>query len=216
MSEVINTIESETEIWKMVPSIPIVECSSFGRVRTLDRWVPTSRGNGKRLVKGHILKQYNNGKGYLRVHSSKNGKTVDKYVHRLVAETFIPNPNNYQEINHRDNNPLNNSVFNLEWCTHEYNIHYREKYGKSAAEVLGHPMIAVNLETTEVLRFKSRAEASRSLGFSASGIGDVLAGRIKQTHGYWFNYTSENAMEATRSKFGDKIANKVAKMMEEM
>ena len=76
-------------------------------------------------------------------------------------------------------------------------------------------VIAVSSKATEFLRFKSRAEAARSLGFSASSIGDILAGRHKQTHGYWFTRADENAVESTRAKFGDEVANKVAELMAE-
>ena len=63
-------------------------------------------------------------KGYCLVKLSSNNKAVEKKVHRLVAEAFIPNPNNYDCINHKDENPLNNNVENLEWCNHSYNNTY--------------------------------------------------------------------------------------------
>lgn len=58
------------------------------------------------------------------VQLSKDGKSRNYLVHRLVAGAFIDNPNNLPEINHKDENPLNNVVFNLEWCTHKYNMNY--------------------------------------------------------------------------------------------
>lgn len=76
-------------------------------------------------------------KGYCLVKLSSNGKSVEKKVHRLVAEAFIPNPNNYSCINHKDENPLNNSVENLEWCNHKYNNTYGtriERQSKSLTE----------------------------------------------------------------------------------
>ena len=63
-------------------------------------------------------------RGYLRVYLYKNGKGKSFYIHRLVAEAFIPNPNKYQEVNHKDENSSNNRADNLEWCTHKYNSNY--------------------------------------------------------------------------------------------
>lgn len=65
-----------------------------------------------------------NTQGYLKVSLWKDGKSTTKPVHRLVAETFIPNPNNFLQVNHKDENKLNNSVENLEWCSEDYNTHY--------------------------------------------------------------------------------------------
>jgi len=280
-------IESETEFWKKVPGIPFMEGSSYGNVRTLDRVVTTK--SGTRVIKGRILKQQQHSNGYLCVGFGKNGKKIDRLVHRLIAKAFIPNPNNYPEINHRDNNPLNNSVDNLEWITHECNIEYREKYGKSATEVSGRPVLvinlrtlkvsrfrsqheagralgvsdrninsvikgrrktaggywfveddgsdmkidegklrkiaadmlfkgkiyAINLETQEVLRFDSQSEASRKLEIDVSQINAVLKNRQKTAHGFWFITNNSHTIENTTTKFGSKVANKVAKIMEE-
>jgi hypothetical protein len=72
----------------------------------------------------HLLKPSLNGKGYYFVRIPINGKVRIKQVHRLVAEAFIPNPNNYPCVNHKDEISVNNSVDNLEWCTYEYNAVY--------------------------------------------------------------------------------------------
>lgn len=76
-------------------------------------------------------------KGYCHVKLSTHNKAAQKKVHRLVAEAFIPNPNNYDCINHKDENPLNNNVENLEWCNHSYNNTYGtriERQSKSLTE----------------------------------------------------------------------------------
>ena len=83
-------------------------------------------------------------------------------------------------MNHIDNDPTNNSVSNLEWCTHKYNIAYREKYGVSAREAtkaLRHPIFAVDLNTSEVFWFESQYEAARQLGVNRGNIYSVLRGQ---------------------------------------
>jgi len=178
-------IKSESEIWRSLPGTPGVEVSTLGNVRTLDRVV--SSENRTRFTKGKILKQYDTTDGYLQVSIPVDGKWTSKKIHRLIAQTFIPNPKSLPEINHKDNNPLNNNVSNLEWCTREYNVAYREKYGTPAKEAASKsPVYAVNLKTQETLWFESQMEAGRSLGIAKQNISAVLKGKRKTTGGYWF------------------------------
>ena len=107
------------EIWKDVKGYEgYYQVSNLGRVKGLLAI--------KQYKCGRILKTYSNykGKGYLKVKLYKN--TVKKmfYVHRLVADAFLPNPYNYPDINHKDENPHNNSVNNIEWCNESYNMSY--------------------------------------------------------------------------------------------
>ena len=187
----------KTEIWKSYPEIAGIEVSTMGRVRSLDRVVPN--GKGTRLVKGHVLKQKDNGIGHLQVVITIDGKRTMKVVHRLVAQTFIPNPDNLPEVNHKNGDRKNNNVENLKWCSHSYNIQYREKFG----EALGIPVFAVNLTTLEVSRFRSRKEAGRSLGVFYQSINQVIKGRIKQTGGYWFVNDDGHAVDVVKSKLHD-------------
>lgn len=76
-----------------------------------------------------LLKQYDNGIGYKKVNLYKDGKRHRKYVHRLVAEAFIPNPENKEIVNHIDCNRENNTVSNLEWLSQSENIQYVVKCG---------------------------------------------------------------------------------------
>lgn len=104
------------EIWKSLDFLgyPDYEVSNMGRVKSLPR----------NSTKGGILKPQTYSKGYLRIGLSKNGKVKHFLVHRLVCFAFIPNPQNYPIINHKDENPSNNHVDNLEWCNHSYNMNY--------------------------------------------------------------------------------------------
>ena len=175
---------SNREIWKKHPDIEKIEVSTLGNVRTLDKMVWNGRGIW--LMKGRILKQQLNHNGYLQVTFNVNRKKVSKRVHRLVAQTFIPNPDGSPQVNHLDCDRRNNNVSNLEWCNNSYNQIYREKFGISATESRGVPIFAINLDTQEVSRFRSQNEASRTLGINQGNINSVIKGKRKQAGNYWF------------------------------
>ena len=190
-------MENKVEIWKALPGATGVEVSTLGRVRTLDKMV--WNGSVTYSKKGHVLKQHDNNKGYLLVGFRVNGKTVHKSVHRLVAQTFLPNPDNLPQVNHKDSDPTNNDVSNLEWCTALYNRQYREKFGKSS----NRPVFAIDLSTLEVSYFRSQKEAGRALGVSHGNITKVIKGKRKQTGGYWFVNDDGNAVDIVKSKLHD-------------
>ena len=193
---------NDIEIWKPHPEFPFVEGRSMGRIRTTDRYVKIR--NGKRQVKGQILKQRPDRYGYMKVQFSMNGKVMTKRAHRIIAACFLPNTDDLPEINHKDNNPLNNNVSNLEWCTKEYNIAYREKYGKA----LSRPVYAINLKTLGVLWFKSQMEASRELGINQANIGKVAKGKQRTAKGYWFTEDKNLATEITKSELHEVTTGK--------
>ena len=157
MAQYINVTQmtDEEAVWRTYQKYDFVEINQFGEIRTKDRTI--MRKNGvKQFIKGHILKQHPNEKGYMTVEFSVNGKNIVLKVHRAVAICFCPNLNNYPEVNHIDNDRTNNSASNLEWCTHQYNIDYKNNFGTSSVDVQGRPVIAVNQETGKVLLFKSQ------------------------------------------------------------
>ncbi|MBO7692980.1 MAG: HNH endonuclease [Methanobrevibacter sp.] len=98
-----------------------------GEIKSLSRSVICSNGDVK-PIKEKFISPGDNGSGYKFVYLWKNNKPTRKYVHRLVAETFIPNPNNLLEVNHIDGNKKNNSLGNLEWCTRLYNERHKKKH----------------------------------------------------------------------------------------
>jgi len=111
------------EIWKDIEGYAgLYEVSNMGQVRSL--WFGKTR----------ILKPGKNTCGYLQVNLCKDGKQKMFLVHRLVANAFIPNPQGYPVINHRDENPLNNSVDNLEFCTRKYNVNFGTALKRRAAK----------------------------------------------------------------------------------
>lgn len=177
-------MNSPVELWKKHPDIDKIEVSSFGRVRS---------------VKGHYYKGIPNNYGYLQVKFNANGKRVAKLVHRLVAQTFIPNHNNLPMINHKDCDPTNNNVDNLEWCNASYNQKYREKFGKA----LSQPVFAINLTILKVSRFPSQHEAGRALGVNRVSINRVIKGKRNQAGGYWFVSDDGHAVEVVKRKLHD-------------
>ncbi|MPQ36950.1 hypothetical protein GC249_03345 [Lactobacillus plantarum] len=173
------------EFWLKHPDIDGIEVSSFGRARS---------------AKGHYYKSNPINKSYQYVCFRMNGKSVYKLVHQLIAQAFIPNPNNLPQVNHKDGDRTNNNVSNLEWCDNSYNQKYREKFGVSQTEAIGHPLFAVNLVTMEVSRFQSQMEASRALGVWRRSLCHVIKGEFKQTHGFWFVNADDNSVDLTKQK----------------
>ena len=116
------------EIWKDVIGYEgLYVVSNLGRVKSLVGW------NGHKYIKREkiLKKSIHNVENYktYKVFLVKNKKRKEYRVHRLVSFSFIPNPNNKPQINHKDSNPMNNHVENLEWCTSQENIVHSYKYG---------------------------------------------------------------------------------------
>lgn len=110
------------EFWKKIPNIDGYEASNIGRIKSINRVIPIINGRIKsKTIPECILKPILL-EGYPSVSIRVNGVVKLKKIHRLVAETFIENPDNLPQINHKDGNKLNNSIVNLEWCTPKHNI----------------------------------------------------------------------------------------------
>lgn len=125
------------EIWKDIKGFEgLYQVSNIGRIKSLSRKaICNSACNIKRLIKDKVLTTVASNKGYIFVSlRDSNGNKYTKRVHRLVAEAFIDNPNNYPIINHKDCDRSNNCVENLEWCTYEYNNQYTFKMGYRDSE----------------------------------------------------------------------------------
>lgn len=115
------------EIWKAIKDYEdLYEISNMGRLRSKDKIRRLGKGKGyDRFFPSKILSTSINNCGYeICILNKPNSKVICKSIHRLVAETFIPNPLNLTDINHKDENKLNNKVDNLEWISHKDNINY--------------------------------------------------------------------------------------------
>ena len=135
-------------------------------------YAATSCGKVYSYKSKKFLKPGSDGKGYLYVILYKDGKAKHYFVHRLVAETYLPNPNNLPQVNHKDENKANNALPNLEWCTAAYNINFGT--GKERA-VKSREKKVICLETGET--FNSVTEAAKAVDVDKSNISRCITGQ---------------------------------------
>ena len=124
------------EEWKDIVGYEnLYQVSNLGNVRSLDKVIMRKHGESL-TVRGRVLKpMIIKGYCYVRLNDCGNWKT--EQIHRLVAQAFIPNPDNLPEVNHKDENKSNNRADNLEWCTHNYNVNYGQRTKKFSASMKG-------------------------------------------------------------------------------
>ena len=174
------------EIWKDIKGYEgLYQVSSEGRVRSLDRIVVYKDGR-KSFFKGKILKNVLDDKLYFVV-SLYNGKRNVLKVHRLVAQAFIPNPNNYPQINHIDENPKNNRVENLEWCNQYYNNTYGTRLNR-VAKTKSKSIFQINSNSQIIKEYPSITYIARTFGYSMGNICTCCKGKIKSAYGYIWRY----------------------------
>lgn len=168
----------EKEEWKDIPGYPDYQISNLGRVKSLTHTVyhsPSKKFPNGRFVtyKERILKTALENGGYEFVVLYKNKVKRSFRIHRLVAKLFISNPNNFEQVNHKDENKTNNKVSNLEWCTAKYNINYGTgKYRKTFNRRV--PVIQYNLDGNFIAEYESATAAAYSLGLPQYFTRDIL------------------------------------------
>lgn len=159
------------EVWMKIKGFDNYEVSNLGVVRNANT--------------GRIIKQRSTKTGYKLVDLHDSCYVSTKYVHRLVAETFITNIDNFPQVNHKDENKQNNSVDNLEWCTASYNLSYN---GRAKRVGLHH---RENSPTNKSIKcidtgkvFRSVSEAARETNINRMSISYALSGKQKHAGGY--------------------------------
>lgn len=174
-----------TETWKDVAGYEgLYQVSDLGRVRSL------------KYGKSRILKHIIGKKGYLHVTLYREGEQKSVLIHRLVAQAFVPNPSNFPVINHKDENPANNTVNNLEWCTQRYNVNYGTCRAKISTKLKGKfvngPLSKAILQYDKsgnfVREWPSMIEVQRQTGFAQGNISHCCLGKYKTAYGFVWRF----------------------------
>lgn len=186
---------SSYEIWKDIPEYEgLYQVSNCGNVRSLSHKVSCWNGF-KMVIKNHsgkMLTPQADKLGYLRVRLSKNGHMKSYLVHRLVAEAFILNIKDELLINHKDENPRNNHVSNLEWCSVIYNNNYGTRnirMGNTMSNIKKKPVYCIETNTY----YPSSLDAQIATGIKGSQISSCCNKRryFNTAGGYHWKYSSE-------------------------
>ena len=178
------------ETWIKVKGFDLYSVSDQGKIRN---------DKTKRLLKGGL-----DSDGYPQLILCKNGSRYNRKVHRIVAESFIPNPDNKPQVNHIDGNKQNNSVSNLEWCTNQenqnhfwQNLNNEDHKANRINSHKGKGLLSDNPNAKSVKRledgkiYKTIKEAAADLGISYIHIGEVCNGKRKTSGGYHWSYVKE-------------------------
>lgn len=142
----------------------------------------------KRIMSAHLMKN-----GYVHINLSRDNKKYGFYVHRLVAEAFIPNPNNLPQVNHIDENKENNHKANLEWCTQKYNNNHGTARERISKTLLGYENGNRIFCEENMTAYPSIKMAARELKVCKSEISRMVFHTriVKSVHGYHFRLASE-------------------------
>lgn len=175
------------EIWKDVVGYEgLYQVSNLGNVKRI-----CFINNKTIKPKINFLSKCKDKHGYYRAYLSKNGKRKNAQIHRLVAEAFIPNPNNYIEVNHKDENPSNNYANNLEWCNHKYNMNYGTINKRKSLTSTKYKVEQYDLNNNFIKKWDSVLDIQKTLKISKQCISYCCNGKTKRAGKYKWRYANE-------------------------
>lgn len=166
------------EIWMIIKDFPSYMVSNYGRVKSLNYL----NKKKERIIKPFLCKC-----GYLYIRLCKNGFKKKFRVHRLVAMAFIPNPNNYPVINHKNEIKTDNRVNNLEWTTHLENANYGNRNRKISISKKK-CVLQFSLDDEFIKRWDSALQVEKELGYGRSNISSCCRGLYNTAYGYKWKY----------------------------
>lgn len=176
------------EIWRDIKGYDgLYQVSNEGRVKSVDRVIETS--NGKRLYKGRIITPYEKKNGYYTVDLYNKGKKEKKFVHKLVGDTFIPNPHKYTVVDHIDGDKQNNNIENLRWCTQQQNNNF-ELYRSHQKNNKLKSKIVYMYDSNDLLIaiYPSTKEVERQMNIHSGTVSKWCLGKCEDKKGYKWSY----------------------------
>lgn len=203
------------EKWKPIPGYEgFYEASDMGRIRSVAHYIKHPRNNSMPLiVKGKIRKPRYDKNGYAILNMTKDGKTKTNKVHRMVAMAFIPNPDNYHQIDHINGKVYDNRIENLRWCTTQQNTKYRDEKYQIGERARYKPLcketgMVFNSTYDASFWLMKNGYAKKSTNYKtiSKSIRDCCIGRYKTSYGFHWTYiegsttSSENVGGKTTPK----------------
>lgn len=154
------------EEWKVIEDFPEYEVSSFGRIKRSNKFLtPTKKSDG-----------------YFKINLRLNKVPKTVYVHRIAAKAFVENPNNYNCVNHKDENKANNNADNLEWCDTYYNNIYGTKTLRQA-NAISKKVLVIDKDNN-VKKYNSLDDVAIALNCCKSNVSRVIDRPTKRCKGY--------------------------------
>ncbi len=176
------------EIWKAVKGYEgIYEVSNFGRIRSLDKEI-TFKDGRRRKFYGRILRTNTlNNSGYVTVGLHDHGHQISYLLHRVVAEAFVENPNNYSEVNHIDQNKMNNSSDNLEWCTHKENVNHGDEIERGSQKQRK-SFRQLDMDGNVIKLWSGFKKMQRETGYQRKSVYECCTGKRDSYKGFRWEY----------------------------